>query len=282
MLARLASDLWDLGIELIVLSDVRIPTNGLPSVELILVDSAESLRACLQTQAARVGHVILIAPESSGSLILACQWVSDFHHKLASPDLSFVRLTTDKQETIQWLHDHGIRVPVGCLARDLGNAQNVPRLPWVIKPRFGAGSESVQLIQDRGLLPALASGENWRVEEFIAGQAVSVSVLCGLGSCELLTPTGQIFDDQPFGNYTGTKYPLAPEIARRATELAARTLEVLPPTRGYIGIDIVISDNGPDDDRVIEINPRLTMSYVKLSEWDQDNLAGRMLSIAVG
>jgi predicted ATP-grasp superfamily ATP-dependent carboligase len=49
-------------------------------------------------------------------------------------------------------------------------------------------------------------------------------------------------------------------------------VETSPNTIGYFGIDMILADD-PDNDVVIEINPRLTTSYCYLREWSQENLA---------
>ena len=50
---------------------------------------------------------------------------------------------------------------------------------------------------------------------------------------------------------------------------------------GYVGVDLVLGDNADGNgDRVIEINPRLTTSYVGLRAAAQANLAAAMLAAA--
>jgi hypothetical protein len=75
------------------------------------------------------------------------------------------------------------------------------------------------------------------------------------------------------------RHPLlreAIEVARRAAEALAAAAGGL---RGYLGIDLVLADGGP---RVIEINPRLTTSYLGLRRVAGANLAGFILDAALG
>ena len=59
--------------------------------------------------------------------------------------------------------------------------------------------------------------------------------------------------------------PLEPLLAERASQLAAQAVATLPDPFGYIGVDLVLGhDPEGRDDVVIEINPRLTTSYVGL------------------
>ena len=68
-----------------------------------------------------------------------------------------------------------------------------------------------------------------------------------------------------------------------ATALASRAVAALSSTVGYLGVDLVLGDD-PDgrDDVVIEVNPRLTTSYVGLRALAADNLAAAMLAVASG
>ena len=60
--------------------------------------------------------------------------------------------------------------------------------------------------------------------------------------------------------------------------LARRAVEALAGLRGYVGVDVVLGDN----DQVIEINPRLTTSYVGLRALAETNLAEAMLRVVGG
>jgi predicted ATP-grasp superfamily ATP-dependent carboligase len=72
-------------------------------------------------------------------------------------------------------------------------------------------------------------------------------------------------------------------LADRAAALARRAITALPATVGYVGIDIVLGrDPHGSEDTVIEVNPRLTTSYVGLRAAAQSNLAEAMWRIAMG
>ncbi len=152
----------------------------------------------------------------------------------------------------------------------------------MLKPIDGTGSEQVELIEDWDSFCPPRQPDRWRIESYVPGTSVSVSALCGPRETKLLHPTGQVFDRSPFGNYIGGIFPLDPNIAGRASELAERTIEALPSTRGYIGIDMLISFDSRSQDCVVDINPRLTTSYLKLREIHPENLAIETLRIARG
>jgi len=74
--------------------------------------------------------------------------------------------------------------------------------------------------------------------------------------------------------------PLSPVLNERAQQLALRAVGVVAGLFGYVGVDVVLGASN-DADRVIEINPRLTTSYVGLRRLARFNLA-EMLLLATG
>lgn len=181
-----------------------------------------------------------------------------------------------------------------------------PDLSLVLKPRDGAGSQGV-----RGLGKAFSiddlphNPEMWRMERFCPGTAASIAALCGEAGPIILPPCGQSLGNpcittsfQSSGAtavlpssasadgqfiYCGGWLPLPAEYAERAQRLARAAIATLPDPRGYIGLDLVLgADSAGRDDVVIEINPRLTTSYIGLRAATHDNLAAAMLAAAEG
>jgi hypothetical protein len=56
-----------------------------------------------------------------------------------------------------------------------------------------------------------------------------------------------------------------------AIELACSAAKLIPGLRGYVGVDLVLTGESA---QVLEINPRLTTSYVGLRQVSETNLAG--------
>ena len=81
---------------------------------------------------------------------------------------------------------------------------------------------------------------------------------------------------------------MAADLDRRARRLAASVLDCLPDALGYLGIDLVLgaeplgSNEFGENDYVIEVNPRLTTSYVGLRALARVNLAEALLAVAEG
>ena len=82
-------------------------------------------------------------------------------------------------------------------------------------------------------------------------------------------------------SYLGGEIPLPDGLALRAVSLGRRAIDAVPGLMGYVGVDLVLGDaTDGSGDFAIEINPRLTTSYVGLRSLADFNLAEAMLRIA--
>ncbi len=192
--------------------------------------------------------------------------------------------TADKNQTAELLTTAGVRMPRG---RKFEFTEPWPPpdldFPFVLKPADGCGSDHVFLINtlnDPG--PQLTAG-TWRVEEFKPGLPASIAVLCGPKQLVPLAATKQWLSNDGRFSYLGGELPLSTNLQQRAENLALAALAALPPANGYVGIDLILGDaTDGSDDYVIEINPRLTTSYIGLRQHYKTNLAAAMLQVIAG
>ena len=274
------------------------------------VSSCNTVERGLADLAQTADLILLIAPESQGCLEKLLVRMDSWRSKLISPTLEFVSLTANKNRLAQNLAADGFDylpngLSLGSFVKEKA-PEGLESFPIVVKPVDGAGSEGVSLVRSReqldSLIESLAGGKNlheFRVEQFVKGTAVSVSVIAApesnlsitlagnlpaepdrsaaKSSSLILKPLRQRFDCQPFGNYLGSVDDLEPIQIRRAQNLIGRLLPFLPKTAGYFGVDIVLGEEGPHWDAVIEVNPRLTMSYLELRKIYSGNLAFEMV-----
>jgi predicted ATP-grasp superfamily ATP-dependent carboligase len=289
MLTAVAADFAALAdTQVTVLWDARLATprdlERTRNVKLVLIHSPGEHRDQLAACATRADYALVIAPEFDGHLQSIAQDVVQSGGRLISPDPEFIDLASDKHRTAAHLSAHGVNVPVGI---PLEAGQTLPAdfsYPAVLKPRDGAGSTDVRLIATSHAAvqcpPPLRPS---RLERCCQGSPASVAALCGPHSFALLPPCAQRLSGDAQFTYLGGEVPLAPALAARAQSLANRAFEVLPRTQGFVGLDIVLGDNpSGDDDVVIEVNPRLTTSYVGLRAVVCENLAAAILQTALG
>jgi predicted ATP-grasp superfamily ATP-dependent carboligase len=201
--------------------------------------------------------------------------------RLLGPSSAAVRLTTDKLRLAEHLRARGVPTPptVPCTpeAAALG-------FPLVVKPRDGAGSQATFLVRDAAELarcPARAAAEGWTGElvaqPFVEGEPASVSFVIGPGGKYCLKPARQLLSADGRLRYEGGVVPGADEKVAKA--VAVRALAAVEGLRGWFGVDIVLQEQ---TGQLIEINPRLTTSYVGLRRLARCNLMELLLAAASG
>ena len=153
----------------------------------------------------------------------------------------------------------------------------------VTKPRFGAGSAGVKLAAPNDcLLSSVLLGE-LIVQPFIPGRAASAAFLIGARESCSLPPAEQFLSSDGNFRYLGGRLPLPEPFADRAIRIASRAISCVPGLNGYVGVDVILG--GPADgsgDFAIEINPRLTTSYIGLRAACEDNLMDLLLRLVRG
>jgi predicted ATP-grasp superfamily ATP-dependent carboligase len=281
MLQALAADFAAGGISLDVLRNERYGDFPLPVVTIHRVASLDEEQQTLRRVAAAADWTVIIAPEFCGYLHTRCRLVEESGGRLLGPTSKLVALSSDKQATAEHLAGHGVRVPRGLALAPFAALPAEFDYPAVLKPRDGAGSLGIERIATsagriNGTSPA-------RLESFCPGQPASVAVLCGPEQLVPLSPCFQHLGGQQGFSYLGGSLPIPAELANRAAGLALDAIRSLSGQRGYLGVDLVLGlDPSGSEDVVIEINPRLTTSYVGLRALFEGNLAAAMLAIAAG
>ena len=228
-------------------------------------------------QAATADFTLLIAPETGGRLEHLAREVIRVGGKLLGPSPDAIRLTSDKLALGRHWESHGVPTP---RTWPLGEEPIGERL--IIKLRDGAGSQGI-------FLPPLRFGEEVQemiAQEFVVGFTASVAFLIGEAAIIPLVPCQQLLSDDGRFRYVGGRLPIEKTLAERAVRIATEAIAALMPPRlrlgleGYVGVDVILGDDGRD--WAIEVNPRLTTSYVGLRALARFNLAEAMLKVAWG
>lgn len=291
MFAALAADLSAIrGVEVAALRDRRLGHSQPKPQRCIDVDAPYQRDAAFDRLAAEADWTVVIAPEIGGILFERCRRVGEIGGRLLGGSLEMVLLAGDKHATAEHLAKAGVPVPRG-IPLILG--QPWPKgfpYPAVWKPLDGAGSEGLRLISHRQAPMPPSEPRPGRLEEVCprfsalkdvpAAAAASVAFLCGpAGYVELPACRQRLTESF---RYLGGSTPLPPPLSERASRLARRAVETLPGPLGFVGVDLVLAPEDAAHDVVIEINPRLTTSYVGLRAACRENLAAAMLAMAAG
>jgi tyramine---L-glutamate ligase len=268
-----------------MLTAIRDDFARVPGVEVrTLPDDDEDAFFAL----ARTADVsLVIAPEFDDLLTTRCRWVLAAGGRLLGPTPDAVGLTSDKLRLAQHFREHGIPTPVTRLATEC--VPN-PSYPLVYKPRHGAGSLATKIVrntqeldQSVALLQRELPGDEAIVQPFVTGLPVSVALLVGSHQVIPLLPGFQHLSEDGRFRYRGASIPVSPELAARAVTLGGRAVQSVPGLCGYIGVDMVLGSSADGSgDQIIEINPRLTTSYLGLRALADTNLALALLRLFQG
>lgn len=284
MVSALAGDFARLdGIGVTCLRDGRVERQRSLGCRWIEVNSAEAHRREFDRCAAAADWSVVIAPEIDGILLDRCRRVNEVGGRLLGPSVDLIALASDKQRTAERLQTAGVSVPRG---RPFASGDAWPRdfaYPAVWKPRDGAGSVGILLVEDWRSPARSPAGRAGRLEAFCRGIPASVALVCGPAGCTALPACRQHISDDGRLRYLGGSVPLPSPYAERAVRLAERAVAALEKPLGYLGVDLVLGESADgSEDLVIEINARLTTSYLGLRALCRQNLAGAMLDAALG
>jgi predicted ATP-grasp superfamily ATP-dependent carboligase len=242
--------------------------------------------AALTAEAARADVTLVVAPETDGLLADRVARVRAAGGRPLACDAPFLELAADKQATVLALAAAGVPVAAG---RSLAAGDPWPEgfhRPAVAKARRSAGCDGLVFIGEGGR-PAAATTP-LRIEAFVPGMPVGVSCLCGPAGVSCLPALRQVFSTAPAVRSLGSEPVADVPLRRRAERLAARAVAAVTRAsggvaRGWVGVDMILGDRGDgSSDRVLEVNPRITTSFVMHARGRTASLVGAALDIATG
>ena len=298
MRAALVSDLAAIGRHRIVTTaDPRFLFAAPPSVEVVTLSRARA--ALLDDLIVSADAVWLVAPETNGCLERMAAKAERKGAAILGSGAAAIRRASDKARLPRRLARHGVSHPktrVLCPGRDDGmdwsTAARELGYPVVVKPGRGAGCGGVSLARDArelrhavGIARRATRSGPLLLQRYVRGVAASVSLIADGRRAVALTVNAQsVRASRPF-SYGGGRTPLDHPLARRAIQAALRTCRALPGLRGYVGVDLVLTES---EAVVIEVNPRLTTAYlgvrsaIRGNAGDAGNVAALALAACAG
>jgi predicted ATP-grasp superfamily ATP-dependent carboligase len=256
----------------------------IPNVEVATLDNHADEHTVFRQLSGCSDWSLIIAPETDGILATRCRWVDEAGGRLLGPTQDAVLLAGDKLVLCELWREHGVPTPPCRTGLD---QPQKPAFPLVLKPRYGAGSQDTFLVRTPAdwddSIKQVARPEELLVQPYVQGVPVSVSFLIGPKARVPLLPSIQHLSDDGRFRYLGGYLPIEPRLAGRAVFLAERAIEHVPGLAGYLGVDLILgtAEDGSQD-VAVEINPRLTTSYIGLRALSEANLADTMIQVASG
>jgi predicted ATP-grasp superfamily ATP-dependent carboligase len=292
MRTALVEDLAAIGCHgVVVTTDLRFARAAPRSVEVVSGEIDALVDGC--------DAVWLVAPETNRCLERLTARIERSGKILLGPCASAVRRAADKSRLPGRLARIGIRHPeTAVLSAGVSARTAAARIgyPVVIKPARGAGCSGVRLARHArdvalamdhahradGSMPGRGStgeGGPLVMQQYVRGAAVSVSLVANGQRAVPLAVNAQRVTAAAGFSYRGGSTPCDHPQAAVAAEVASRTCAAFPGLRGYVGVDLVLTEAGPV---VIEVNPRLTMAYVGMRAVFEENIASLALAACDG
>lgn len=275
MLRALVDDLTAIpGIEVTVMRDLRLK-DDLPAK--VLAVGSGQFDAVFRLAMRECDAAWPIAPEQDGILTRITGEIMACGRTLLGNRLDAVTIATSKHATADVLARAGIPViPVYRSEREL--APGVHEI--VVKPDDGAGCQDTHFFDDRAKLREWLSahpGEKRIFQHYVRGEARSLSLLCCAGKARVLACNRQVVNlEEGAFRFAGVSVNALADSGGRYALLAARIARALPGLWGYCGVDFMETDAGAV---VVEVNPRLTTSYVGLRKAIRRNPAQLVLEL---
>ncbi|MES2013738.1 MAG: ATP-grasp domain-containing protein [Pseudomonadota bacterium] len=292
-------------VSIVTTYDARLdaPKLGGSIIQAVRVEQASDALATWQQLLKTCDAAVVVAPETDGILAYLMQMIEAAGVKNLGCLSSAVKTTSSKYDTYQQLKSANILTLAtytvnAFLQADFSQSQ-LGNDGWIVKPSDGAGCEDTFYFDDEASLrewlrvnqqavQQRQAAKQFIVQPYQTGTPASISMLCKNGAAWLLSCNQQtiaiVNDNAPQASakpshiqYQGCMVNGLSQHANAFSKLASDIAAAMPDLNGYIGVDVIVSH---DDIYVVEINPRITTSYIGLRESLGVNPAKLMLDIA--
>lgn len=272
MLRALLHDLDGIAdIELMVLRDERLGALATSAMQCLVGDIDEFQQYWLEALQ-WADAVWPVAPENDGILAALSEQIVEHGCILLNSRPEAVRIAASKYATHQALKDHALPVVPTWRMEDEPLCDSGR---WVVKPDDGAGCQGTRM-RHSVVYEQLSPGEI--VQPYIPGQAASLSlIVAGQSVCLLGCNNQQVVLINDGFTLLGCIVNGLNGDRAAYQVLAEQVAAAVPGLWGYVGIDFVETPEGP---QILEINPRLTTSYVGLSRSLGVNVADWIIRLA--
>ena len=278
MLRTLISDFKASGHSVTTVLDSRLAALN-PPVEADCIVSASSFQeaeAAIPKISEAADAAYIVAPESTQVLQSLVANIEQAGVSSLNCRASAIGSVSDKATLLERVKEMGLPTPATIIVSALDDVveikQNISdrlKYPLIIKPVDGAGCAGLSVVKTENQVDSAvakvireSSSKYFMAQELMHGAAVSVSLL-STGSevlpISLNRQDVSLVTPESTSTYNGGQVPFSSPLKREAFATAQTVVKSFLGLRGYVGVDLVLTEKGPV---VIEVNPRLTTSYV--------------------
>jgi predicted ATP-grasp superfamily ATP-dependent carboligase len=280
MLRTLISDFKAAGHNVTNTLDSRIARLNPPidADRVVPIFSSHETQMNIQKIAGSADAFYVIAPETDGILQSLVELVEQTGAASLNCPAVAIEKVSDKIVFYKFMRKLGLPLPemmIFTVADDLKEIRNAVRgglnFPVIFKPSDGVSCSGVSVVcNEEQIADAVdkikvsSSSKHFLVQEFIKGAAASVSLLSTSSNVVSISLNRQdvtIETPENCSSYSGGAAPFGHPLQTEAFKVAEKLAKSSPDLRGYVGVDFVLTE---DEAVAIEVNPRLTTSYVGL------------------
>ena len=294
MLRSIASDFKSAGHEVTVLLDDRLSKLNPPIVADCTIPVFHHKEAeTLLINAAKINDAFyIIAPETGQTLQSIVKLVEHIGKVSLNCDASAIQKVANKTVLHETLKKNGLPTPNTVMLNVNGDLAEIKQIirskfsyPVVFKPVGGVSCSGLSIVKEDAQvekaiakIKAESAESHFIVQEFIDGENASVSLLCAGGKALAISLNRQnvkVAVPKAVSIYEGGAVPFDHPLKQGALKVGKKVVESFSGLRGYVGVDLVLTK---DKSFVVDVNPRLTTSYVGLCRVATFNVAEAMIN----
>jgi hypothetical protein len=297
MLQTVTSDFQAAGHCVTVLLDSRLAMLNPPikADYVVQVSSSQEIEASLYNGSKCTEAVFVIAPESNQVLQSIVERVKNSSLLSLNCSANSIAKVANKANLYANAKLLGLHVPETLSLNDFNDIKQVKaaiqqklRFPVLFKPINGTSCEGLSIVRTSSqIAPAIAKlkrnskNDCFIVQEFIDGIAASVSLIsAGHQALPVSLNKQDVTLCAPDSNssYNGGQVPLDSDIKEVAFSASRQLVESFGDLRGYVGVDLVLTK---DKAFLVDVNPRLTTSYIGMRKVAYFNPAEAIFNVAL-
>ncbi|MBT0160482.1 ATP-grasp domain-containing protein [Candidatus Bathyarchaeota archaeon A05DMB-2] len=288
MLRAVIADFKAAGHEVTTLLDSRVATFSPPleSDFVVSVSSQQETKEALRRLSESADAACVIAPETDKALQLHVASLEQTGVTLLNCSSRAIEEAGDKAVLHEHLRRLGVLMPETMVLSVQDGVTEIKRavdnlgFPAVFKPLDGVSCLGLSVVRSEAEVGGAVSklkrestSKHFLVQKLVNGVTASV---CLISTGDEALPVSLNRQDVTLGasnavsSYDGGLVPLDSPLKCDAFAVAKKVVESFRELRGFVGVDLVLTDEEPV---VVEVNPRLTMSYVGLRNVTNFNLA---------
>jgi tyramine---L-glutamate ligase len=234
--------------------------------------------------------IYVVAPETDQILQEMVEFCEGIGKITLNCKSTAIENATDKASLYEMLENQGFCIPqtlirnVDCTVEELSQAIDMElSYPVLFKPVDGTSCNGISIVKNKNNVgPALSKIKNasknkcFIIQQYVKGDSASASVLSNGKKARTISLNHQLIniaEPDCESKYTGGYIPFKHILKGDAEVLAEKVVESISGLRGYVGVDLVLTNN---EVFVVDVNPRLTTSYVGLHR-----VAGFNVAVAI-